>query len=390
MSTQNGILRYRDGHEARVSFVELFFDLIYVFCVTQLSHYLVRNLNLEGALQTLLLWFAVWLGWQYTCWVTNWFNPENMRIRLMLFVLMIVGLIMAAAIPVAFSDGALTFALSYAFIQVGRTVYVLFLLGRKHALTPNFQRILGWTCIAAVFWIAGALTDDTHLRFTLWGVGILSEYISPMFGFRLPGLGRSHTSDWTIEGGHLAERCQLFVIVALGESIIMTGATLGGMKEWSLPLVISYAVAFLTSIAMWWIYFDTSSKDGSHAIASSKDPGRMGAYFHYLHVILVAGIIVSAVAAELILAHPDGHIETKYVAVILGGPLIYLIGNAVYKRIIYGSYPLSHLAGIAALLILIPFSYMTDLLMVGGLSVLILLAVAMGETCSTRHHKKSH
>ncbi|MES2053410.1 MAG: low temperature requirement protein A, partial [Pseudomonadota bacterium] len=297
MSTwKNGaLLRARDGHEARVSFGELFFDLVYVFAVTQISHHLLAHLSLWGALQALVLWFAVWLGWQYTAWVTNWFDPETLQIRLMLFAIMAAGLVMSAALPQAFEGLGLVFALCYVAIQVGRTVFVLISLGRKHPLAPNFRRILGWLCISAVFWIAGAMAEG-HTRLALWALAVACEYFSPMTGFRLPGLGRSATSDWTIEGGHLAERCQLFMIVALGESILVTGATLSHHAHWDAPTLIAFFVAFLGSLAMWWVYFDTSSKDGSHAIAHSDDPGRMGGYFHYVHVIMVAGVIVSAVA----------------------------------------------------------------------------------------------
>ncbi len=91
------LLRVRDGHGARVSFVELFFDLIYVFAVTQLSHHLLHDLSLFGALETLVLMFGVWLAWQYSCWITNWFDPETKPVRLMLFGIMLAGLVMAAA-----------------------------------------------------------------------------------------------------------------------------------------------------------------------------------------------------------------------------------------------------------------------------------------------------
>ena len=119
------LLRRRDGHHARVTFEELFFDLVYVFAVTQLSHELLTNLNITGVIETLILWFAVWLGWQYTCWVTNWFNPETPRIRGLIFTIMLLGLIMASAIPGAFGERGIIFALAYVAIQVGRTAYIV-------------------------------------------------------------------------------------------------------------------------------------------------------------------------------------------------------------------------------------------------------------------------
>ena len=215
-------LRHRDGHHARVTYEELFFDLVYVFAVTQLSHHLLHHLDLAGVLQTLVLWFAVWLGWQYACWVSNWFDPEAPRIRGLLFATMLLALLMSSSIPEAFADRAWVFAGAYATMQVGRTSFVLLEVGTGHPLAANFRRMLAWVSVSACFWLAGAAAEG-NIRLALWALAVACEYISPMFGFAFPGLGRSHTREWTIEGGHLAERCQLFVIVALGETLLATG-----------------------------------------------------------------------------------------------------------------------------------------------------------------------
>ncbi|UFN50871.1 low temperature requirement protein A [Roseomonas sp. OT10] len=376
-------LRHRDGHHARVTFEELFFDLVYVFAVTQVSHGLLHHLTGVGAVEALILWFAVWLGWQYTCWATNWFDPETPAIRGLLFATMLAGLLMAAALPQAFGERGLLFALAYAAMQVGRTAFLVWQLGPGHPLSANYRRMLGWVSIAALFWIAGGLAPAPW-RHLPWIVAVLCEYVSPMFGFALPGMGRSETRDWTIEGGHLAERCQLFVIVALGETVLVTGATLSAEAQWDAPGLIAFLTTFLGSLAMWWVYFGTSSKDGSAAITRSADPGRMGAYFHYVHAILIAGIIVTAVGNDLVIAHPDGHMTVAAAATLIGGPALYLLGGALYKRVVYGAWPASHLAGIAALAALLPFAFATDLLMIGGLTTLVMLGVALWETRRAR------
>lgn len=175
----------------------------------------------------------------------------------------------------------------------------------------------------------------------------------------------------------MAERCQLFVIVALGETLLISGTTLSASTHVGIPTIIAFIVSFISTIAMWWIYFDTSSKDGSHAITRSKDQGRIGSYFHYVHVILIGGVIISAVASELYLAHPPQRMDLTLVSVLISGPMIYLIGNIFYKKIIYNHYPLSHLVGLALLVILIPISFLTDLLMVGILTTLVLVMVAV-------------
>ena len=373
------LLRRRDGHEARVTFEELFFDLVYAFAVTQLSHALLHHLTLGGAVETLVLWFAVWLGWQYTCWVTNWFDPEAPAIRWLLFGVMLLALVMSAALPEAFGERGLLFAGAYALMQVGRTLFVLRALGPGHALSPNFRRILFWVSVAAVFWVAGAFAEGGG-RTLLWAVAVLCEYVSPMFGFPCPWLGRSSTREWTVEGGHMAERCQAFVLVALGETVVMTGGTLAEDAEWSFPILLAFVAAFLGSLAAWWIYFGTSGKAGSAAIRRADDPGRVAALFHYVHAILIAGIVVTAVGNELAIAHPDRHAGTPEAAVLVGGPAIYLLGGAFYKKVVYGCWPPSHLGGLAALAGLVPFALSTDLLMVGGLATVVMLGVGLWES----------
>jgi len=246
----HSLLRKRGEHEATVSFSELLFDLIYVFAVTQLSHYLLHHLNFRGLLETVILWFGIWLVWQHTTWVTNWFNPDKRPIRLLLFTIMILSLFMTAALPYAFENRGLIFACCYVTIQVGRTLYILFVLGNNHRISNNFKRILGWMCISGLFWITGAFVEKDS-RLVLWMLAVLIDYTSPMFGFYLPGLGRSDSGkEWTVDGHHLLERCQLFVIIAFGETILMTGASLSEMEMWTGEKIAAALVSFIGSLAM--------------------------------------------------------------------------------------------------------------------------------------------
>lgn len=371
-------LRRRDGHHARVTYEELFFDLVYVFAVTQLSHHLLHHLDLHGVLQTLVLWFAVWLGWQYACWVGNWFDPEAPRIRALYFATMLLALLMSSAIPEAFNERAWIFAGAYVAMQVGRTAYILREVGRDHPLTANFRRMLAWVLLAACFWLAGAAAQG-NLRLTLWAIAVACEYVSPMFGFAFPGLGRSHTREWTIEGGHLAERCQLFVIVALGETLLATGGVLSEVAQWSGEVVSAVLATFAGTLAMWWLYFGISSHDATATITRSADPGRIGAYFHYVHALLIAGIIATAVGNDLVMDEPDAAVTGPYATMLVAGPLIYLLGSALYKRAVYARLPRSHLVGAAALVVLGMLLPWLHLLAAGWLTSLVLLAVGLAD-----------
>src|SRR5215204_4532223 len=311
------LLRARDGGEQPVTPLELFFDLVFVFAVTQLSHRLLDHLTVGGALGTLLLLVAVWQAWVDTTWVTNWFDPERTPVRLLLITLMLVSLLMSVAIPEAFAEGGLMFALAYVTIQAGRTAFVVLVLERSSSLGRNFQRILAWFAIPAVLWVAGGLLQG-EARYALWAIALVLEYTGPVAGFWTPGLGRSATADWTVEGGHFAERCRLFVILALGESILVTGTTFAEIEP-SVAAVSAFVVAFLGSVALWWIYFARSEEAARGAFSSSEDPGRLArSAYTYFHIPMVAGIIAVAAADELTVTHPGDRATAALLTLALG------------------------------------------------------------------------
>src|SRR5580692_2040668 len=140
----------------RVTYAELLFDLVFVFAVTQVSHTLLAHFTLLGAVQTTLLLLSVWWAWVYTCWITNWLNPELTPVRILLFLLMLGGLVLSTSIPQAFEGRGLWFASAYAAMQVGRTLFLLASVAPERVeVRWNAIRILAWLSAAAVFWILG-------------------------------------------------------------------------------------------------------------------------------------------------------------------------------------------------------------------------------------------
>ena len=262
------LVRGRGEGEARVTPFELFFDLVFVFAVTQLSHRLLEQLTISGAAETLLLLLAVWLAWTYTTWVANWFDPDQLAVRLMLVAVMLASLAMSASIPDAFGDRGLGFAGAFVAIHVGRTLFVLTALDRDNALTAHFRRVLCWTFMSAPLWLAGAFAER-DVRIALWLVAVVLDLTAPMFGFRVPGLGRDRTRDLRIEGGHLAHRYYLFVILALGESILVIGATFSQLPV-SGSRFAAFVIAFLGSVALWEIYFARSEAGGHRATREAR------------------------------------------------------------------------------------------------------------------------
>jgi low temperature requirement protein LtrA len=300
---------------------------------------------------------ALWWAWIDNAWITNWLDPEHAPVRLLLFVLMALGLIISASIPQAFEARGLAFALAYGIFEIIPKPFMLWALKRHDARNyRNFMRITVWRATGAACWIAGGFVAG-EVRLAVWALALTIDTGAPLVGFFVPGLGRSTTADWTVEGGHLAERCALFVIIALGESILITGATFAGLA-WNGVTAAAFVNAFVGSVAMWVVYFNIGAERASRIFAASADPGRLArSGYTYLHIPIVAGIIVAAVADELTLAHPGGHTGIATAAVILGGPALYLAGNAAFKRLTAPYVPLSHSVGLgllAALILAVP------------------------------------
>ena len=373
-----GWLRERGEGQAEVRPVELFFDLVYVLAVTQLTHHLLDHLSLRGAGQTLLLLLAVWGAWIYTSWVTNYFDPDTRPVRLMLLGVMLASLIMSASIPEAFGDQGLAFAAAIVVINVGRTVFALAALGRSHHLRGIFQRVLVWWSATGLLWLAGGLAHE-DLRIAIWVVAVVVEYGGVWLGFPTPGLGRSRTTDYTIAGEHMAERCRLFVILALGESILVTGTNFGELPR-SAQIVAAFVVAFVGSATLWWIYFDRAEEAGRRVMSAASDPGGLGVWaYHYFHIPMVVGIVVVAAADELAIAHPTDEPTVATTALILGGPALYLVGNALFKRALWDHLPRSRLIAICALVALVPVAVVSSALVLLVAATLVLVAVALWD-----------
>lgn len=339
----------REKVDNSVSPLELFFDLVFVFAVTQLSHYLLAHHTLAGALQTLVMFLAVWWAWIYTAWATNWLDPGRAPVRLALLLVMLLSMVLSSAIPAAFGPGGLVFALAYSAIQVGRTLYTAWAReGLGRGSTKNMLRATLYFLASAFLWIAGGLDADPTRRLLWWLAALAIEYAGPSTFFYVPGLGRSNIKDWNISGAHMAERCGLFIIIALGEGIIVTGATFADLQP-SSATILAFLSAFISSIAMWWIYFDVGARRGSELIEHDDRPGLIGRQaYTYGHIPIVAGIIVIAVADEQVLTHPTGHLESYFVAALVGGATLFICGAMLFKRMTSGQnfWPLSHCVGL--------------------------------------------
>ena len=370
--------------ERRATFFELFFDLVYVFAITQLSHHLLEDLTWAGAAEAAFLLCAVYWAWNYTTWMTNWFDPEVSAVRLVLVLVMLASLLMAVAIPEGFGDHGLLFAASYCALQVGRNAFVV-------GVTPpgpfhrNFQQILTWSLLSVPLWVGGALVDG-GARWGLWLVAFGLDLAAPLARFWLPGFGGGTPMiEWAIDAGHFAERFQLFVIIVLGESIILAGATATdvGLEA---SVVVALGVAFGSSVALWWLYFGQVARAAVRRMAADEVPGQVGRdAYTYLHLPIVAGILLTAVGDELVIAHPGDELGTAGALVTLAGPAMYLLGLVAFGARVGRHQPWTRVVAAVLLLAAVPLAADGDGLLVAGLATALLVALVVADRLGVGH-----
>jgi low temperature requirement protein LtrA len=329
--------RRRPGEEEwRASFTELFFDLVFVLVITQLSALLVDDLTVGGAAKTVFLLLVAWWAWIYTTWATNWFDPDHGSVRAVLALGMLASMLGAAAIPDAFGERALLLVVGYVSIQSLRNAFMVLATSRSDPLHTPLARNLAWNLWVGAIWLAGALVDhDT--RIAIWVLALICDYAGPLVGHWTPRLGRTDPLEWNLEPAHFAERLMLFLIIALGETIVAAGVTTSHLQL-TAARIAGLVVAFAVAFALWWLYFHIhAERTLSHLKGAAEQRGRLARDLSYLLIPLVAGIIVSAVASELVIAHPGRTLHGAELFTLGAGPALYLLGSVAFKIRLFGA-----------------------------------------------------
>ncbi len=334
------------GAHPRVTNMELFFDLVYVFSIVQLSHFLLAHESWLGALEAVTLFAAVWWAWNYTAWATNWVDPNHTSGRLLMAFLMGCALLMAVAMPEAYGSRAGLFVGAYVAMALVRAGYMA-LLFRGQRMGQNYAQLMAWSGISGLFWVAGAMLPDHRLG--LWIAAVVIDYSAPYVGFWLPKLGSTPMESWPLRGLHLLERNQQVFIIALGESILLMGGLLA-KQPLQADVIAAAAIGFALIVTLWWIYFVYLAEAGEHSFGHAADHTRLArAGLAYAHGVMVCGAIVVAVAIELIVAHPHDSIHAPTAVIALAGPTIFLVGSAMFHRTMASKLPLSYLFAVLAL-----------------------------------------
>ena len=367
--------RQADGASQRASTLELFYDLVFVFAITQVSHLLLEHLTWAGVLHSLIALLAVYWSWNYTTWTTNELDTETVPVRLLLLALMLISLLMSVAIPQAFEAHALLFAGSYVAIQVGRHSFLTFAAAESGTVErERAGSILTWFVVVGVLWIAGALVEGPE-RVVLWLAALALDYCAPLVTYWVPGRRRLAPATWNVGTEHFAERFGLFIILALGESIVITGATTSEL-ELDAARIIAFVMAFLASAAIWWLYFSSVANLGEHYLEVSDNRTVLARdAYTYLHVVFVAGIILSAVGDELVIAHPSEILPPYEVAAVAAGPAVYLLAHTLFGYRLTGSMGRAKPLGTLACVVVGFVGLLVPALVLAGLLIVVLVAV---------------
>jgi low temperature requirement protein LtrA len=371
----------------RVTPLELFYDLVFVFAVTQVTHLLLDHLTWEGAGQSLLVLMVVWWAWNYTTWVTNELDPSAIPVRLLLLGLMLASLLMAIAIPGAFGPDALLFAGSYVAIQLGRHLFLTFVAAERGTFErTRASRILIWFAVAGALWIAGALADG-GARTAFWLAALAIDYAGPLVTYWVPGLPRVTPKAWEVSTAHFAERFGLFIILALGESIVVIGATTAAL-ELDAATVFAFVLAFFSTAALWWLYFNLVAEIAERRLALAENRTLLARdAYTYLHVLIVAGIIMSAVGDEIVIDHPTEELPDAELIAVAAGPAIYLLAHTVLRLRMTGTISGKRLAGALGCVAVGFIGLAVPGLVVAALLVGVLVAVIVAEQIASRRRR---
>ncbi|MFJ3640151.1 low temperature requirement protein A [Streptomyces sp. NPDC090108] len=311
-----------------VSPVELFYDLVFVFAVSQLSHHLLEHLTWRGAAETAVLLVAVFGTWVYTSYVVTLLDVHRDVTRWTVVVVMGLGLFMNSAIPRAFADRAWAFVAALLLILFF-VCLVTAVAGRTDVLREHFRRTLVWITASAPLWIVGAVVGPGP-RLWWWAGAALIDLVGTWLAHPLPGRSLS-SQELAFDADHMIERLRLFFIIILGETVLTAGTAMAESPVDPAGVFAAIGV-FVALVCLWSVYFGGAEDAFTTAVAHTTDPlrsVRMGTNSAYA---VFAALVGLAVAGELVITHPLGHGSLTLALLLFGAPALYLAATAWFFR----------------------------------------------------------
>jgi low temperature requirement protein LtrA len=359
-----------EASEKRAAPLELFFDLVFVFALTQITFLMSENPTWEGLGQGLLVLVALWWAWAAYAWLTNYIDTEQDTERLLMLAAMAAMLVAALATPHVFGDNALIFGIAYAAV---RWLHIfIFAEANEHVDTATAVRVLARTALPAPLLLIAAAFFDGTVQGAIWVVALAIDLGGPIvFGVR----------GFRVSAGHFAERFGLIVIIALGESIVAIGAGLEG--ELDAGVVGAALLGLVIACAIWWAYFDVVAivaerhfreARGERLVLMARDS------YSYLHLPIIAGIVLVALGVKKAIGHVDEPLETIPAVALFGGIALYYAGHLGFRLRNVHSLNRPRMVALVACLCLIPVAREVDAIVALALAAGVTSAVIAFET----------
>lgn len=376
----SGLLRH-PGATRRATFLELLFDLVFVLALALVSQTLVDDFSPRGVLHAAVALLAIWWIWIMTTLVASFYNSESPALQAITVVSMLGASLMATTIPTAFGDRGLVFAGAYVTIHLGRTAFFASVLPASEA-RARAVRVMCWFAVSAVPWLIGAVVTGPA-RAALWILALVVDYSALAFGYPTPRWREVPKQQFAPTAEHLAERYHQFFAIALGD-IILVGGLLFSHQEQSLVRIGAFLSAFTSALLFWRLYAHCAGDLLHRAIAVSPTPGRFTQSAPYTHLLMVAGVVATAASAKLVIDHPHADTPWSEVALILGGPVIFLVGRARFDHEVFGRIARSLLVGLAVLIALAPAMRPLPHLLIAVIGNLVLAGIAIFDAVTRR------
>ena len=308
--------------EERVSPLELFFDLVFVFAITQVTALIAADPTWNGLLRGLLVLAVIWWAWAAYAWLTNTLDTDESRTRVVMFLAMAAMFVVALSIPNAFGEHALLFACAYLVVRAAHIVLYGYAANDVGVRVAG-RRLAPSTLLAAGLLLAAAALDGVA-QVGLWTLAVAIDYAGPV----MVGM-----VGWTLHAGHFAERHGLIIIIAFGESIVAAGvgAEAAGLDA---GVLAAGVLAIAIAAALWWAYFDVVAlvaerhlreASGARRLAMARDS------YSYIHLLMIAGIVLVAVGVKTTIAKVDQPLPTVPAVALVGGVALYLLGHIAFR-----------------------------------------------------------
>jgi low temperature requirement protein LtrA len=360
-----------DQEQQRVTALELFFDLVFVFAITQVTGFLADDPTWGGLLRGLMLLGALWWAWAAYAWLTNTLNPEEGGVRIAVFAAMAAMLIVSLAVPTAFGAAGVTFGVAYFVVRALHLVLYAIAGKGDRDLFRAVLRIVPTSILGPTLLVVAGFLDGT-VQLALWGAALAVDYLGVLVG---------HMEGWRVSPEHFVERHGLVVIIALGESIVAIGVGAAGLPL-DAGLISASLLGIAVAAALWWSYFDWVAFIAQARLAEATGVERAALardLYSYLHLPMVAGIVLFALGLKTTLAHVDAPLPTIPALGLCGGVALYFAAHVASRLRIGGGWGHGRPVATVLLLLLVPVATVVPALTALGLVTAVCVALIAYE-----------